>query len=160
MSPAYATAEQYERWHVRDCVRCGRRASKAANWEGAICRTCYAKALQIRGRCAGCGADRLLPGRRADATPICRDCAGIPRDFFCHRCGFEGHLHTGRLCTRCTLSDQLHHALDDGTGQVHPPLAPLIAAVVAMPQPRTDWRDCAAGKSGNCCATSPRADCH
>jgi hypothetical protein len=41
MSPSYQTAEQYERWHVRDCVRCGRRAAKAANWEGSVCRTCY-----------------------------------------------------------------------------------------------------------------------
>lgn len=136
MSPASTTAEQYQRWHVRDCVRCGRRAAKAANWEGAICRTCYAKAMQTRGRCAGCGVDRLLPGRRDDTTPICRDCAGITRDFFCDRCRFEGHLHTGRLCTRCTLSDQLHQALDDGTGRVHPPLAPLMAAVVAMPEPK------------------------
>jgi hypothetical protein len=102
MSPAYKSAEQYERWHVRDCVRCGRRASKAANWGGAICRTCYAKALQTRGCCAGCGVDRLLPGRRDDTTPICRDCAGITRDFFCDRCGFEGHLHTGRLPAQAT----------------------------------------------------------
>jgi hypothetical protein len=34
------------------------------------------------------------------------------------------------------LSDQLHQALDDGTGRVHPPLAPLMAAVLAMPQPK------------------------
>lgn len=80
MSAAYKTAEQYERWHVRDCVRRGGRASKAPNWEGTVCRTCYAKALQPRGRCAGCRADRLLPGRRNDETPICRDCAGITRD--------------------------------------------------------------------------------
>ncbi len=62
--------------------------------------------------------------------------------FFCDRCGFEGHLHTGRLCTRCTLSDQLHQALDDGSGRVHPPLAPLMAAVVAMPEPKNglSWR--------------------
>jgi hypothetical protein len=136
MSPSYKTTEQYERWHVRDCVRCGRRAAKAANWEGPICRTCYAKALQTRGCCPGCDADRLLPGRRDDQAAICRDCAGITRNFFCDRCGFEGHLHTGRLCTRCTLSGLLQQVLDDGTGRVHPPLAPLIEAVVAMPQPK------------------------
>jgi hypothetical protein len=34
------TAEQHERWHIRDCARCGRRAAKAANWpDGSICRT-------------------------------------------------------------------------------------------------------------------------
>lgn len=136
MSPAYTTGEEYERWHVRDCVRCGRRAGKAANWEGSICRTCYAKAVQTRGCCPGCGVDRLLPGRSKDQEPICRDCASITRDFFCDRCGFEGHLHTGRLCTRCTLSDQLHQVLDDGTGRVGPRLAPLVDAVVAMPHPK------------------------
>lgn len=136
MSPAYKTAEQYERWHVRDCVRCGRRAAKSANWEGPICRTCYGKALQTRGRCPGCGTDRPLPGRREDGAAICRDCAGITRCFFCDRCGFEGLLHTGRLCTRCTLSDQLHQVLDDGTGRVHPPLRPLVEALLAMPRPK------------------------
>jgi hypothetical protein len=40
MSPARKTAEQYQRWHVRDCARCRRRAAKAANWsDGPICRT-------------------------------------------------------------------------------------------------------------------------
>jgi hypothetical protein len=74
--------------------------------------------------------------RREDQAAICRDCAGVTRDFFCDRCGFEGHLHTGRLCTRCILSDQLHQVLDDGTGRVHPPLVALLNAVVAMPRPK------------------------
>jgi integrase len=130
------TKEQYEQWHIRDCARCGRRASKAANWEGAICRTCYDKALQIRGCCPVCSADRLLPGRRTDGVAICRDCAGITRDFYCNRCGAERHLHTGRLCTRCTLTDHLHQVLDDGTGRVHPPLVPLIEALVGTPRPK------------------------
>jgi hypothetical protein len=32
MGLSYKTTEQYERWHVRDCVRCGRGAANAANW--------------------------------------------------------------------------------------------------------------------------------
>jgi hypothetical protein len=37
-----------------------------------ICRTCYDKALQIRGRCPVCSADRLLPDRRTGGVAICR----------------------------------------------------------------------------------------
>ncbi|MFQ6331396.1 hypothetical protein ACLMAL_35420 [Nocardia sp. CWNU-33] len=73
--------------------------------------------MRHHGRCPGCGVERLLPGRRDDHAPICRDCAAITRDFFCARCGFEGELHGGRLCTRCTLSARLHPLLDDGTGR-------------------------------------------
>src|ERR1700730_12063195 len=130
MSPSYRNAEQYERWHVFECARCGRRAGKAANWsEGPICRTCVDRALRIRGRCPGCGTGRLLPGRREDGTPICRDCAGITRNFFCDRCGFEGRLHTGRLCERCTLTDEVTAVLDDGSRKINP-----------VPQPRADAR--------------------
>jgi hypothetical protein len=84
-------------------------------------------------------ADRLLPGRNDAGKAICRDCAGITRNFFCNRCGFEGHLHIGRLCTRCTVSDQLHQVLDDGTGRIHPPLKSLVDALVNMPNPRNAW---------------------
>lgn len=139
MNPASMSRDQYERWHLRDCVRCGRHAAKSANWEGPICRTCYDRALKIRGTCPGCGQERLLPGRNDAGAAICRDCAGITRDFFCARCGFEGHLHTGHLCTRCTVSDQLHQLLDDGTGRVHPPLLPLVDALLDMPNPRNAW---------------------
>jgi hypothetical protein len=92
--------------------------------------------MLVRGRCPSCNTERLLPGRRADAAAICRDCAGITRDFFCDRCGAEGHLHGRRLCGRCALSDQLHRLLDDGTGQVHPRLAPLLTMILAMPEPK------------------------
>lgn len=84
------TPEEYERWMIRDCARCGRRASKSAEWlDGPICRTCYDHAMRVRGRCPRYRADRLLPGRDAAGTPICRDCAGTVRDFFCDRCGFD-----------------------------------------------------------------------
>lgn len=142
MSPSYRTPEQYERWHIRDCARCGRRAALAANWpDGPICRTCYHKAARTRGRCPGCGASRLLPGRRADQAPTCRDCAAITRDFFCDRCGFEGLLLAGRLCERCTLAARLTAALDDGTGHISTALTPLFDAVTAMAKPQAglDW---------------------
>ena len=127
-----------ERWRMRVCARCGRRAPVSANWpEGPVCWTCVDRALRIRGRCAGCGASRLLPGRRADGTPACRDCAGITRDFSCGRCGSEGRLHAGRLCSRCTLSDKLSVLLDDGSGTISEALRPLAVHLTAMPSPRT-----------------------
>lgn len=132
------TPEEYERWHVRTCSRCGRRAAKSAEWpDGPICRTCYEKAMWVRGHCPGCGADRLLPGRDPDGAPICRDCAGISRNFFCDRCGFEGMLLGRRLCERCTLADRLADLLDDGTGQVHPRLAPLVDLLLALDRPKS-----------------------
>ncbi len=140
MSPGKYTPEQYERWHIRVCARCGRRAGLSANWpDGPLCRTCYVRALQTRGRCAGCGTSRLLPGRRADGTPTCRDCAGITRNFFCGRCGFEGRLHTGRLCSRCTFSGKLCLLLDDGSGAVSEALKPLAAELIVMPDPWKGW---------------------
>lgn len=120
MSPGNRTREQYQRWHIRECIRCGRTAAKAANWEGPICRTCYDLAIHTHGHCTICGVSRLLPGRQPDGTPICRDCAGITRDFFCSGCGAEAALLGGRRCERCTLIDKLTALLDDGTGRTCP----------------------------------------
>jgi hypothetical protein len=133
----YRTREQYERWHVRDCARCGRRGGLAANWEGPVCRTCHDKAARTYGCCAGCGAGRLLPGRRGDGAATCRDCAGITRDFTCARCGREALLLGGRLCERCTLEEQLAAILDDGTGQVSPPMRSLLDTVLSTVRPKS-----------------------
>ncbi len=138
MTSAGCTPGQYQRWHVRDCARCGRRAGLAANWpDGPLCRTCHNRAARTYGNCPACGTRRLLPGRRGDGAPLCRDCAGITRNFFCDRCGFEGFLLGGRLCERCTLAGKAAAALDDGTGQVSAPLAPLLEALAAMETPGT-----------------------
>lgn len=133
----YRTREQYERYHKGTCVRCRRKgASRAAFWEGLICRTCCEKAANTRGTCPECGTDRLLPGRRGQVA-ICRDCAGITRDFHCDRCGTEAHLLGGRLCERCTLADRLDELLDDGTGKPPPWLTPLHETILAMPRPKS-----------------------
>ncbi|MFD8565161.1 hypothetical protein ACFV1N_48525 [Streptosporangium canum] len=138
MSPATAGREQYERGHIRICARCGRRAAKSAQWsDGPICRTCFERAMWVRGRCPGCGIERLLPGRDACGAAICRDCAGISRDFFCDRCGFEGMLLGGRLCERCTLADKLTALLDDGTGGIHSPLVPLRDLLICTGRPKS-----------------------
>ena len=74
----------------RTCARCGHHTWPAASFpEGHLCYPCLAAALALTGTCPDCGtADRALPGLR-DGVRICRDCAGITRDFSCLRCGTE-----------------------------------------------------------------------
>ncbi|GLY92529.1 hypothetical protein [Actinoallomurus iriomotensis] len=140
MSSARLSRERYERNHIRDCARCGRRASKAANWsDGPICRTCLHKAENTHGTCPHCGAARLLPGRDSAGAAICRDCAGITRNFFCSQCGSEGQLYAGRLCTRCSLTDLVTVVFDDGTGSISPALRMLADRLIASPNPKSTW---------------------
>jgi hypothetical protein len=134
MSRPYATDEHYERWFMADCCRCGRRRNKAGSWpDGYVCRTCLDRALRIRGNCPGCDQHRALPGcRPGDGAPICTTCAGFSQSFACTRSGHEGKLHGGR---RCTLADRLDELLDDGTGPLHPRLAPLSEQLRGMDNP-------------------------
>lgn len=153
MSRPYATDEQYERWYFADCCRCGRRKNKAGAWpDGHVCRACADRALQTRGTCPGCGQERVLPGRRpGDGVAICPGCAGFSQSFACARCGFEGKLHGGRVCTRCAFADRLAGLLDDGTGRIRPELAPLADALLAMDNPLSGltWLYPRQGRSGS-----------
>ncbi|MFC7546582.1 hypothetical protein [Plantactinospora sp. GCM10030261] len=137
MSRTY-TAEQYERWFVRDCVRCGRRSSTVRWPDGQVCRTCQDRALRTQGRCPGCSYDRLLAGRRAeDRALICTSCAGFSISYTCAECGQEGKLHAGRRCARCTFTRRIAELLDDGTGRIRPELAPLAELLTSMDNPLT-----------------------
>lgn len=137
MSRLYATDEQYERWYMTECCRCGRRKNKSGSWpDGHVCRSCIGRALRVRGTCPGCGQERALPGRRpGDGAATCADCAGFSQSFACSRCGYEDVLHRGRLCSRCALSDLLSEVLDDGSGQTRPELVPLVGSLLAMESP-------------------------
>jgi hypothetical protein len=105
------------RAYKRDCCRCGNfRWAFARFPDGHICRPCLIAALGTRGPCPGCGSDRVLPGRRADGSAICRECAGITREFTCRHCGYEGKFCVARTCARCELGRKLDVLLDDGTG--------------------------------------------
>lgn len=139
MDRPYATAEQYERWFVRDCARCGRRSSSTVRWpDGQVCRTCQDRAFRTQGRCPGCSHDRLLAGRRAeDRAPICTSCAGFSISYACAECGQEGKLHASRRCTRCTFTRRVAELLDDGTGRIRPELAPMAELLTSMDNPLT-----------------------
>ena len=121
------------------CARCHRAVATAATWpDGRICRTCITRASRTQGRCPLCGTSRLLPGLAGDKA-ICRDCAGITRDFTCCRCGcrcgIEGLLTSGKICERCALASRLAVVLDDGSGRIAPALLPLRQALLEMPRP-------------------------
>lgn len=152
MSRPYATDEQYERWFITECCRCGRRRNKAGSWpDGHVCRTCSDRAVQTRGTCPGCGQDRALPGRRpADGAAICTGCAGFSQSFACARCGFEDKLHRGRLCSRCALANRVAELLDDGSGRIRPELTPLAGALVTMRKPLSGlkWLRAGSGQDG------------
>ncbi|CCH79925.1 conserved hypothetical protein [Nostocoides japonicum T1-X7] len=105
--------------------------------EGPICSGCYATACETYGTCPGCGTDRLLPGRDAQARPVCTDCAGGIGNFTCTRCRLEGWNHYKGVCGRCVLRERLTPALHDGTGKVNPDLVPLLEHLCAMGRPRT-----------------------
>ncbi|MEO3780211.1 hypothetical protein ABGB16_26010 [Micromonospora sp. B11E3] len=104
--------------------------------EGHICSGCFFKACETYGRCAGCDAERLVPGLDADGSRLCTDCAGLG-DFTCQRCGEEGGREESGACGRCVLSDQLARLLDDGTGSMRAELVPFFEHVREMSRPRS-----------------------
>lgn len=120
------------------CARCGRTGVRfATTWpEGRICRRCYQRATRVHGTCPGCDTHRLLPGLLNDA-PACTDCAGIPKDFHCTRCGREDEPVRAGLCAHCCLADDLAQLLDNGHGEIAPHLRPLFQALTTQKHARS-----------------------
>lgn len=118
----------------RTCARCGNYRFAVGRFpDGHICQSCLNRALRTRGTCPGCGHERALIGRLPGDVAVCRQCAGITREFSCRHCGYEGEHCTARICARCSLARRLDRLLDDGTGRPRPDLAPLAAALRADP---------------------------
>jgi hypothetical protein len=65
------------------------------------------------------------------------DCAGIPGDYICRRCGCEARRHRDGCCERCILTELLRDLFDDGTGGLRPALQPLFDALCQMRRPRS-----------------------
>ena len=105
--------------------------------DGAICGICFTEAMRTYGRCADCGDERLLPGRRGDGRSICRDCAGITRpEMTCVRCGTETERFRAGACVRCVLDEDLTAILRPSA----PPdlrLARLVQILVNVPRPES-----------------------
>jgi len=125
------------------CRRCqARPGHPSSRLDGPACEGCFDRAVRIRGRCPGCGVERLLPGWRDD-HPICRDCAGITRSFSCRRCGTEGRHYYRKVCIRCRLDDVAAERLDDGTGHIRADLQPLVPVLArnftCTPEARLQW---------------------
>lgn len=119
------------------CARCGREVWAGANQfpgEGRICVTCYTRALETHGTCAGCGAERLTPGRTPAGEPLCTRCAGLT-NVTCERCGREGRRYPRGTCGNCVLTGRLADLIDDGSGRPRRELLPLLEAVGGMQRP-------------------------
>ena len=122
----------------RECARCARTDVRfATTWpEGSICRRCYQRATRIHGACGPCGQQRLLPGL-LDEIPVCVDCASIPKDFHCTRCGREDEPVRVGLCAHCCLTDDLTGLLADPTGAINPTVLPLFTALTQQVHARS-----------------------
>jgi hypothetical protein len=141
--------------------RLARRAPgpKGAWPEGRLCKRCYQRATRIHGVCPGCQQQRLLPGLDALRQPICVDCAKIPRDFHCTRCGEEDDPYRRGLCARCCLRDHLAGMLDDGNGRVRPELLPSTRRSAPNPIPAAPSSGSATRTCSSCCVAWPAASC-
>ena len=95
------------------CARCGRPDQLVAKVmpDGRLCKACHSEALRHRGRCDGCGTERLLPGVSPSGGRLCASCAGIKENYTCRRCGTEWALRRG-ICEWCHLGDVLDGLMD------------------------------------------------
>jgi hypothetical protein len=150
----------------RTCARCGHPyLARCFLPEGHLCYRCLDAALALAGTCPGCGTpDRALPGLR-DGERICRDGAGITRDFSCLRCGTETGMGPGsrrglsRLCDRCAVAWTAARLLDDGTGAIAAPLKPLADALAGSASPAATLEWLRNRTSATCSPALPPARC-
>lgn len=103
--------------------------------DGYVCVSCARRGVRHRGRCAGCGTDRPLPGVSPGGKPVCVDCAGITTSFVCAGCGEEGELWFAHTCLRCSLRRRAGQVMADATGEVPGVLRPLHEAIASMANP-------------------------
>jgi hypothetical protein len=96
------------------CAHCGQRRRPTAQWpEGAVCRSCYDRALDAKGTCPRCGEHRRLMRYDGGEAAICSECAGVPEHHVCGRCGDETAPYWRGLCPRCVTKDRLSELLGD-----------------------------------------------
>ena len=119
------------------CTRCRGHHQIVVTWpDGPVCRYCYQAAKRTTGTCA-CGHVGVLPGR-LDSHPACRSCTRISLNLDCLTCGAEAELHSHGQCWSCVLAATVDRLLiNPHTGQMHPALAPVAAALKTMSRPNS-----------------------
>jgi hypothetical protein len=100
--------------------------------EGVVCEHCVYKAKNTMGACVACGHEGVVPGVDEAGRPLCRSCSGITLHVDCLRCGFEGWLCAGELCSRCWLADKVDALLQGPDGTTPVVLQPLADAIKNM----------------------------
>ena len=94
-----------------ECSRCQRMANKLrAYWPGdQLCHSCFYTAMHTTASARTAGTTAFFPvgEARADPSPVCLMCAGIPGDFTATTCHHEGEIYRRRQCARCALRDDL-----------------------------------------------------
>lgn len=103
--------------------------------DGYVCVSCVRRGVRHRGRCAGCGTHRPLPGVSAGGEAVCVDCAGIATCFVCALCGEEGELWFAHTCLRCSLRRRAGQVMADATGEVPLVRRPVHEAIASMADP-------------------------
>lgn len=155
---------------AHECSRCHHLVPWIrVHWpEGPICGPCFTAAARTYGRCAFCGAERLLPGRSPTGQALCRDCAGITTNLQCDHCGREAERLRRGHCARCVLTSDLEAILQPRT----PPdmrIKRLITELVAVPRPASSPGSAIPSRPhclprsapGNCSSpTRPSTRCH
>jgi hypothetical protein len=97
-----------------------------------VCEHCVYRAKNTIGACVACGHEGVVPGVDDAGRPLCRSCSGITLHVDCLRCGFEGWLCAGELCSRCWLSDKVDALLQGPQGTTPVVLQPLADAIKNM----------------------------
>ncbi len=114
-----------------ECSRCTQVRSIGRSLPGgAVCPSCYRRALATVGQCALCAQRRVLPDHTGDGDGVCAPCAGID-EFGCATCGAgdQAMLNT-RICVQCDTRRRLLDALCPD-GEPDRPAETLIDVLVS-----------------------------
>ena len=81
------------------------RRSRSTGREGPVCNSGYRTALSTPAPCALCNRQRILIGKTAEGSPLCKACS-FPDEPVerCSACDEPADLYSGRRCPRCTLA--------------------------------------------------------
>lgn len=100
-----------------------------------VCQGCHQRFRYRVQDCPHCAQPRVLAFYDDTGQPACARCTANPPVYACPQCGREDHAY-GARCARCTLADRLTALLADPSGQVHPQLVGVHAALLAARRPQ------------------------